>query len=174
MTGHTPPTTLHRAVPPGLHVLHTTMRAANHKTCCTESAANMRPTECQTNALPVRPLRGMNIHKNISVSVTKLTLGFRVDFISSHLTVGKLFPVKPRAITGPPKMSLLLEAKSVHACIDLKPRLILVTRMDDLGLYITSNQQGRCSFKTIAHEDYQQAKCYARADPVFRDRQNSN
>ena len=30
------PPTLHRALPPELHVLHTAMRAANHKTCCTE------------------------------------------------------------------------------------------------------------------------------------------
>ena len=47
----TPPT-LHRALPPELHVLHTAMRAANHKTCCTESAANLRlqnarPTHCR-------------------------------------------------------------------------------------------------------------------------------
>ena len=45
------PPALHRAVPPELHVLHTAMRAANHKTCCTESAANVRlqnarPTHC--------------------------------------------------------------------------------------------------------------------------------
>ena len=46
------PPTLHRAVPPELHVLHTAMRAANHKTRCTESAANLRlqnarPTHCR-------------------------------------------------------------------------------------------------------------------------------
>ena len=46
------PPTLHRAVPPELHVLHTEMRAANHKTCFTESAANVRlqnarPTHCR-------------------------------------------------------------------------------------------------------------------------------
>ena len=37
---------------------------------------------------------------------------------------------------------LQLEAKSMPALI-IKPRLILVTRMDDLGWYITSNQQGQ-------------------------------
>ena len=84
-------------------------------------------------------MRGMNIHKNIPVSVTKLTLGIRVSFIDSHLTADKLFPVNPRAITGPPKMSLLLEAKSMPALI-IKPRFILVTHTDDLGWYITSNQ----------------------------------
>ena len=57
-------------------------------------------------------MRRLGIHKNIPVSATKLTLGIRVGFISSHLTVVKLFPVNPRAITGPPKMSFLLEAKS--------------------------------------------------------------
>ena len=46
------PPTLHRAVPPELHVLHIAMRAANHKNCCTESAANLRlqnarPTHCR-------------------------------------------------------------------------------------------------------------------------------
>ena len=66
-------------------------------------------------------MSGVNVHKNITVSITKLTLGLRVGFISSHLTVDKLFPVNPRAITGPPKMSLLLEAKSMPALI-IKPR----------------------------------------------------
>ena len=43
----------------------------------------------------------------------KLTFGLRVGCISSHLTVDKPFSVNPRAITGPPKMSLLREAKSI-------------------------------------------------------------
>ena len=45
--------------------------------------------------------------------------------------------------TGPPKMkmSLLLEAKRMHALI-ITPKLILVSHMDYLGWYITSNQQG--------------------------------
>ena len=54
-----------------------------------------------------------------------------------HLIADKLFPVNPRAITGPPKMSLLLEAKSMPALI-IKSRFILVTHTDDLGWYITS------------------------------------
>ena len=55
----------------------------------------------------------------------------------------KLFPVNPRAITGSPKMSLLLEAKSMPALI-IEPRFILVMHTDDLGWwYITSNQQGK-------------------------------
>ena len=87
-------------------------------------------------------MRGLDIYKNIPVSVTKLTLDLRVGFISSHLTADKLFPVKPRAITGPPNMSLLLEAKSMPALF-IKPRLILVAHTDDLSCYITSNQQGR-------------------------------
>ena len=74
----------------------------------------------------------MGIHKNIPVSGTKLTLGLRVGFIVSHLTVDKLIPVNLRAIMGPPQMSFLLEAKSVPELI-IKPRVILVANTDDLG-----------------------------------------
>ena len=87
-------------------------------------------------------MRGLNIHKNVPVSVTKLMLDHRVGYISSHLTVDKLFPVNPRVIMGPAKISLLLEAKSMPALI-IKPRLILVMHTDDLGWYTTSNQQGK-------------------------------
>ena len=87
-------------------------------------------------------MRGLNLHKNIPVSITKLTVGFRVGFISSHLKADKLFPVNPRAITGPPQMRFCLEAKIKQALI-INPRLILVTHTDDLGWYITSNQQGK-------------------------------
>ena len=68
-------------------------------------------------------MRRLGIHQNIPVSGTKLTIGLRVGFIGSHLTLDKLFPVNPRAITGPPKMSFLLEAKIVPALI-IKPRLM--------------------------------------------------
>ena len=87
-------------------------------------------------------MRGLDVHENIDVSDTKLMLGLRVCFISSDLTANKLFPINSRAITGPPKMSLLLEVESTPAYI-IEPRLILVTYMDDLGRYITSNQQGK-------------------------------
>ena len=87
-------------------------------------------------------MRGLDIHENIVVSDTKLTLGLRVCFICSDLTANKLFPMNLRAVTGPPKMSLLLEVESTSALI-IEPRLILVTYMDDLGGYITSNQQGK-------------------------------
>ena len=86
-------------------------------------------------------MRGLNVHKNIPVSVTKLTLILWVGFISSYLTADKLFPVNPRAITGPP-VSPLLESKSMPALI-IKPRLILVSHTDGLGWYITFNQQGK-------------------------------
>ena len=62
-------------------------------------------------------MRGLNVHKNIPVSITKLMLGLLVGFISAHLTADKLFPVNQRAITGPPKMSLLLEAKMMPALV---------------------------------------------------------
>ena len=68
-----------------------------------------------------------------------------MDFINSHLTADKLFPVNPRAITGAPKISLLLKA-------NLMPELIisttLVAHTDDLGLNKTSNQHSKCLFKT--------------------------
>ena len=85
---------------------------------------------------------GTDVHKNIPVSVTKLTLSLQLGFISSHLTADKLFPVNPRAVTGPPKMRLLPEAKSIPALI-IKSRLILASHKDDLGWYIKSNQQGK-------------------------------
>ena len=84
----------------------------------------------------------LNIHKDIPISVTILTLGLRVGFIGSHMTENKLFPVNSRAVTGLPKISVLLEAKTMPALI-IKPRLILVTHTDDLGWYIASNQQGK-------------------------------
>ena len=84
-------------------------------------------------------MRKLGIYESIPVSGTKLMLGLRVSFISSHSTADKLFPVNPSAITGPPKMSLLLEAKSMKALI-IKPRLILVVHMDDLGWNKTSHQ----------------------------------
>ena len=87
-------------------------------------------------------MRVLEIYKNTPVSVTKLTLGFRVGFISSYLSTNKLLPVNPRAITGPPKISLLHEAKSMPTLI-IKPRLILITHTDDLGWNITFNQQGQ-------------------------------
>ena len=87
------------------------------------------------------PTNGLAIHKNSPVSVTKLTFGLRVGFINSHLTVDKLFPVNPRVITGPPKMSFLLEAKSMAALV-IKPRLILVVHTDDHSWSTTSNQLG--------------------------------
>ena len=87
-------------------------------------------------------MRGLYFYKNITDSVTKLTLGLQVGFISSHLTVEKLFPVNPRAITGPPKMDLLLETKGTPA-LSINPRLILVAHTDDLIWYRTSNQQGQ-------------------------------
>ena len=58
------------------------------------------------------------------------------------MTADKLFLVNSSAIIGPAKMTLLLEAKSMPALI-IKQGLILVPHMDDLGWYITSNQQGQ-------------------------------
>ena len=87
-------------------------------------------------------MRGLKFHQNIAVSITKLSLSLGVGFISSHLIADKLFPINLRAITGPLKMSFLLEARSMPVLI-ITPRLILVTHTDDLSWYIMSNQQGK-------------------------------
>ena len=92
-------------------------------------------------------MRGLDIHKASTVSVTKLTIGIQVGFISSHLSMNKLFPVNQRGIMGPPKISLLLEVKNMPALI-IKPKLILVTHTDDLCWNITSTSRERCLFKT--------------------------
>ena len=93
-------------------------------------------------------MRGINIYKKIPVSVTKLKLGLQEGLISSHLTVVKLFPVNPRAVTGPQKMSLLLEAKSMPTLI-IKRSLILVLHKNNIGWYITSNQQGQMFIQSL-------------------------
>ena len=73
-------------------------------------------------------------NKNIPASVTKLAIDLRVGFISSHLIADKLFRVYQRAITGPPKMSILLEAKS-HLNWSSNQRLSLLrTLMTLVGL----------------------------------------
>ena len=117
-----------------------TNRLTHQSTTLTNERRQWR-TRAEHRRLKSRPplMRGLNIHKNNPASVTKLTLGLRVGFIGSHLTVDKLFAVNLRAITGPPKMSLMLQAKSMPVLI-IRPRLILVTHMDNLGWYITSNQ----------------------------------
>ena len=93
-------------------------------------------------------MRELDVHENIDVSDTKLMLGLRVCYISSALTVNKLFPINPRAVTGPPKMSLLLEVESTSALI-IEPRLIVVMYTDDLGGNITSNQQGKMLIQNL-------------------------
>ena len=105
-----------------------------------QAEAMMNSSRTQQTLEWTTTYEGLGVHKNIPVSNTKLTLGLRVGFVSSHLTEDKLFLVNARAITGPPKMSLLLEVKSTPALI-VKPRLILVMHTDDLGRYITPNQQ---------------------------------
>ena len=84
-------------------------------------------------------MRGLNVHKNIPVSVTKLTLGLRVGVINSHLIADKLFPANLRAITGPPKMSCTKN----HACIDHQTKVYPCYAHGWPWLVITSNQQGK-------------------------------
>ena len=118
-----------------------TNRLTHQSTTLTKKRRQLRNCaehRSRKNGPPPPLMKGLDIQKNSPVTLTKLTLGFRVDFISSHLTVDKLFLFCPREITGPSKMSPLLDAKSMPALI-IKPRLILVTHTDDLGWYITSN-----------------------------------
>ena len=57
----------------------------------------------------------------------------------------------------------------------IEPRLILVTHTDDLGGYITSNQQGKMLVQNLHRiVRTQKTKCYARADPAFHHRLYSN
>ena len=121
-----------------------------HQPTTLTNKRRQRRTRAEHRRLKSGPplMRGLDIHKNILVSVTKMTLGLRVGFICSHLTADKLFPVNPTAITGPPEMSLRFEAKSMPALI-IKPWIILVTHTDDLGWYITSNQQGQMSVQNL-------------------------
>ena len=100
-------------------------RLAHQSTTSTNKRWQWR-TQAEHSRLKSGPplMRRLGIHKNIPVSGTKLMLGLQVGFISSHLTADKPFLVNSRAITGPPKMSLQLEAKSMPALI-IKPKLIL-------------------------------------------------
>ena len=120
-------------------------------------------------------MSGHGVHKNIPVSHNKLTLGLPVGYTSSNSTAHKLFPVHPRVITGPPKMSPPLHLRwwaDRSSCgqrtpvLYIKPGLILVVHTDDLVWWIMPTSMDRCPFKTTA--DCQQTKCYARADAVFQ------
>ena len=70
------------------------------------------PSQCLSGTILLTPY-SMVWDWRVSRASSKLMLGLRVGFISSHVTVDQLFPGSPREITGPPKMSLLLEAKSI-------------------------------------------------------------
>ena len=83
-------------------------------------------------------MRWLGVHKIIPDSDTKPTLNHQVGFIISNLTADKLFPVNQRVITGPPKMSHLIEFKSTPA-LTIKPRFIVFVHMDVLGWHITFN-----------------------------------
>ena len=85
------------------------------------------------------PLMGtLGVHQNIPVSDTKLTPSLCVNFISPPLDLDKLISVNSRAITTPPKMSLLLEVELMPV-VTIKPRLILVTHTDHLSRNKTFN-----------------------------------
>ena len=118
-------------------------------------------------------MRGLDIHKNIPVSVSKFVLGLRIGFISSHLTSDKLILLNPRATTGPLKVSPLLEAKSTPALI-IKPSHFLVAHMDDYGWCIKFNQQGQMFVQNLKRIVSKQNATPAKADPVLHHRLYSN
>ena len=93
-------------------------------------------------------MRRLRIHNNIPVSDIKLMFGIWVGIISSHLTADKLFVANPRAFSDPPKMILLLDAKSIPAII-FKPLLFLVAHMDNLDWNMMSNQQQQMLIKFL-------------------------
>ena len=80
------PPTLHRAVPPELHILHTAMRAANRKTYCTESATNVRlqnarPTHCRCGHCGYKLLAQKFIaYTNIQICRIQFALNFKIFF----------------------------------------------------------------------------------------------
>ena len=107
----------------------------------------------------------LSIHKTIPVSDTELTLGLRVGFITSHVAADKLFSVHPTAITGLQKMNLLLEAQNTPALIN-KPRLIICCR--HWWVWLVHNvQPAATNARSEPQQDFQQTKCFARADPVL-------
>ena len=118
-------------------------------------------------------MRLLDIHQNTDVSDTKLMLGLRVCFISPDLTANKIFPIDPRAVTGPPKMSLLLEVDSTSALI-IEPRLILVRYTDDLGGMLAQNINRSKDACSKPPQDCQKTKCYTRVDPALHHRLYSN
>ena len=74
------PPTRHRAIPPELHVLHTAMRAANHKSCCTESAANVqlqnaRPMHCRCGHSGYMLLNYGMFPRHVGCSIKVCSLG---------------------------------------------------------------------------------------------------
>ena len=88
-------------------------------------------------------------------------IDLRVGFISSHLAADKLFPVNPRAITSSPKMSLVLEV-----IIDHRMKVYPCCAHRLLSLVRDVRPEGR-NAHSKPQQDYQQTKCYNRADHVY-------
>ena len=118
-------------------------------------------------------MRGLNVHKNIPVSITKLMLGLIIGFISSHLIADKLFPINPRTITGPPKMSLMLRPKIMPALI-IKPRFIYPCFAHGWPWLVHNVQPAGKDVRSKHQQDYQRAKCYSKTVPVLHHKQYSN
>ena len=85
----------------------------------------------------------LDVHQNIPASDTNLTSSLRINFISPPLVMVKIIPI--RAITSPPKMSLLLEAERTDA-VAIKPRPILVATQVTLVRTKHSTRGDKCTF----------------------------
>ena len=93
------PPTLHREVPPELRVLHSSMRAANHKTYCTDrceratfGTPGQRTACAATQGMPVRPLREIptDLKRAIITSIykggsTNIPKNYRPVVLTSHV-----------------------------------------------------------------------------------------
>ena len=71
-------------------------------------------------------MRALGVHQNIPASDTKLTPSLGIYYMSHPLVMDEPIRVNPRAITSPPKMSLLLEVERMPLVI-IKPSLDIVT-----------------------------------------------
>ena len=101
---------------------------------------------------------GQNICSSLKKEPNKRRL---VNFINAHLAVDKLFPVNPRAIMGPPNMSVMLEVTIMCASIDHQTKAYPCYAHG--WSYITSNQQGLMLLLNYRQHDCQQIICFARA-----------
>ena len=124
----------------------------------------------QTNRGP--PLmRGLGIHKNFSVSDTKLTLGLRVGFIRSHSARENCSHLTRE---GSLERSDELPAWDLkHACIDHQSNAYHCCT-HRWPRFVHNVQPAGTDSSSKPQQDCQHNKCHARTDPVFYHKLYSN